>query len=136
MFFVCKSEFLKGSVLVFYCFRSMPARYLMLFDCFFHLCMRTLMILSCIFHFAPIVLTIRPLPLLQWNTASATLGLGCITISLSLTMKTLNSYSLVHVNNKLTFLLTGLRLDLRMFLRLAKPETLVCGKAYNIYSHQ
>ena len=50
-------------------FRSNPARYLMLFDRIFHLCMPTLMTLSCIFRFVPILLTIRPLPLLQWNTA-------------------------------------------------------------------
>ena len=50
-------------------FRSKPERYLMLFDRIFHLCMPTLMTLSCIFHFVPILLTIRPLPLLQWNTA-------------------------------------------------------------------
>ena len=50
-------------------FRSKPARYLMLFDRIFQLCMHTLMTLSCIFHFVPILLTIRPLPLPQWNTA-------------------------------------------------------------------
>ena len=43
--------------------------WLMLFDRIFHLCMPTLMTLSCTFRFVPILLTIRPLPLLQWNTA-------------------------------------------------------------------
>lgn len=43
-----------------------------------------------------------------------------------------NSYSLVHVNK---FLLTRLRLDLWMFLRLAKPKNLcvVWFKVYNVY---
>ena len=99
MSLICLREYLKSPVLALYCFRSTPARYLMLYDRIFHLCMRTLMTLSCIFHFVPIVFKIRPLPLLQWNTASATLGLGCIMISWSLTMKKLNSYSLVHVTN-------------------------------------
>ena len=37
---------------------------------------RSLMTLSYIFHFLPTLSTIRPLPLLQWDTASATLGFG------------------------------------------------------------
>ena len=60
--------------------------------------MRTLMTLSCMFHFMPTVLTIILLPLLQWNTASATLGLGCIMISFSVTMNKLNSSSLAKVS--------------------------------------
>ena len=81
MSLICLREYPKCPVLALYCFRSTPARYLMLYDHIFHLCMRTLMTLSCIFHFVPIVFTIRPLLLLQWNTASATLGLRCIMIS-------------------------------------------------------
>ena len=79
-------EFLKGPVLAQYYFLLYSSRilysllpllyaasYLMLFDFTFHLCMRTLMTPSCIYHFVLIVLPISPLPLLQWNTASATL---------------------------------------------------------------